>query len=264
MTPAMAKARKQKKRGGKRDPRGHVVALGGGGFSMEPENPLLDDFILSLARRDPARVCFIPTASADSPHYIARFYRAFSARCLPADLTLNDPPSLPRRPALTSDLPEFVAEHDVLYVGGGNTANLLALWRTHGLDELLRSAWRDGAVLAGISAGMICWFDGGLTDSFGGLAPLLGGVGVVEGMACPHYDGEPGRREAFQELIAERGGVGYAADDGAALHFAGTELAEVVSSRPHAAAYRLSVRRGKLTEEKLPTRYLGKRRGGKK
>src|SRR5262245_35062954 len=150
--------------------------MGGGGFSMEPDNPLLDDFVLSLSRRQPARVCFIPTASADSANYIVKFYRAFSAKCIPTDLTLFETSALPRRPAPTAELEKFVAEQDVFYVGGGNTANLLALWRTHGLDRLLREAWSNGIVLSGVSAGMICWFRGGVTDSFGGFEPLDEGL----------------------------------------------------------------------------------------
>jgi dipeptidase E len=235
----------------------HIVALGGGGFSMEPDNPLLDDFILSLSRRKPARVCFVPTASADSAPYIAKFYRAFSVRCIPTDLTIFDPPALPRRPANTADLPEFIADQDVFYVGGGNTANLLAIWRTHGIDALLRKAWLSGAVLAGVSAGMLCWFEGGLTDSFGGLQPLSDGLGFIRGTACPHYDGEPGRPAAYREMIAAGAPAGYAADDGAALHFAGTRLQEAVSSRPTAAAYRVHLKGGKVIEQPLPVRYLG-------
>jgi len=235
----------------------HIVALGGGGFSMEPENLLLDDFILSLSRRQPARICFIPTASADSATYIARFYRAFSGRCIPTDLTLFDSPSLPRRPATTAEIAAFVAAQDVFYVGGGNTANLLAIWRAHGLDVLLRKAWRAGAVMSGISAGMLCWFEGGLTDSFGGLEGLQDGLGMIRGLACPHYDGEPGRRPAFRRLIERRRARGYAADDGAALHFVSGSLHEVVTSRPDAGACRLQVRQGTLIERRLPTRYLG-------
>ena len=238
-------------------PKGHIVALGGGGFSMEPDNPLLDDFILSLPRRQPARVCFIPTASAESATYIAKFYRAFAGRCLPTDLTLFDPAALPRRPANTSDLSAFVMEQDVFYVGGGNTANLLAIWRAHGLDKLLRKAWRSGAVLSGISAGMLCWFSGGLTDSFGELGAFDDGLGLIRATACPHYDGEPTRRAAFRRLVASGAASGYAADDGAALHFVGRRLKEVVTSRPTAGAYRLSVKRGAVVEEPLAVRFLG-------
>ena len=236
---------------------GHIVALGGGGFSMEPENPLLDDYILSLVRRRRPRVCFVPTASADSASYIVRFYRAFGHRCEATDLTLFDPPSLPRRPPRTYDLPSFVARQDVFYVGGGNTAHLLATWRTHGLDLLLRKAWRAGAVLAGISAGMLCWFEDGLTDSFGDLQPLGDGLGILRGSACPHYDGEPGRRAAFRQMIRAGAPAGYAADDGVALHFVGRRLHAVVSSRPGAAAYRVSLRRGTVVEKPLDVRRLG-------
>jgi peptidase E len=224
---------------------------------MEPDNPLLDDFILSLARRKRPRVCFVPTASADSATYIAKFYRAFAGRCDTSDLTLFDPPALPRNPPRTEDLPSFVARQDVFYVGGGSTANLLAMWRTHGLDRLLRKAWRGGAVLAGISAGMLCWFENGLTDSFGGLLALNDGLGLIKGSACPHYDGEAERRPMYHRMIASETSPGYAADDGAALHFVGRRLKQVVSSRPTAGAYRVSLRRGKVVEAPLPVRYLG-------
>jgi peptidase E len=233
--------------------------MGGGGFSMEPDNPLLDDFVLSLSRRRRPKVCFIPTASADSATYIAKFYRAFANRCEATDLTLFDAPALPRNPPRTADLGSFVAKQDVFYVGGGNTAHLLAMWRTHGLDKALRRAWRDGAVMAGISAGMLCWFEDGLTDSFGGLHALEDGLGFVRGSACPHFDGEPGRREAYRRIIARGARAGYAADDGVALHFVGRRLAEVVSSRPRASAYRLSLQRGKVIEKRLPVRYLGRK-----
>ena len=235
---------------------GHIVALGGGGFSMRGAYTGLDHFILTLTRRQRPRVCFIPTASADSPPYIARFYRAFSDRCVPTDLTLFDPPALPRRPPLTSDLADFVGAQDVFYVGGGNTAHLLALWRLHGVDRLLREAWMRGAVLAGISAGMICWFEAGVTDSFGGLEALADGLGLLAGSACPHYDGEPERRGRYQQLVSAGLPAGYAADDDAALHFTGNELIEVVSDRPDAAAYRVERDGENVVETRLPARRL--------
>jgi peptidase E len=231
--------------------------MGGGGFSMEPDNPLLDDFILGLSRRHPARVCFVPTASADSATYIVRFYRAFAGRCIPTDLTLWESQSLARRPARTSDLAGFVADQDVIYVGGGNTANLLVLWRRHGLDRLFRDAWSEGAVLAGVSAGMLCWFNGGVTDSFGGLETLNDGLGLIDATACPHYDGEPGRRPAYHRAITSGMQPGYAADDGAALHFAGANLAEVVTSRRQAGAYRVDLVESDVIETRLPARFLG-------
>jgi len=237
--------------------KGHIVAMGGGGFSMEPDNPLLDDFVLSLSRRQPARVCFIPTASADSATYIVRFYRAFSGRCIPTDLTLFDSASLTRRPARTTDLARFVTEQDVIYVGGGSTANLLALWRAHGLDVLLREVWSNGGVLSGVSAGMICWFRGGVTDSYGGLERLDDGLGLIDATACPHYDGEHDRRAIYHQVVAGGLQSGYAADDGAALHFCGSELIEAVSSRPKSGAYRVELVGGQVVETRLPVRFFG-------
>jgi dipeptidase E len=238
---------------------GHIVAMGGGGFSMEPDNPLMDDFVLGLSRRQPARVCFIPTASADSATYIVRFYRAFSGRCIPIDLTLWNTPSLARQPSRTSELDTFVREQDVIYVGGGDTANLLVLWRRHGLDVLLREAYSRGAVLAGVSAGMLCWFNDGVTDSYGGLEPLRDGLGIIDASACPHYDGESERRPTYHRLIAAGMQSGYAADDGAALHFRGQTLVEAVSSRPQASAYRVELVDKSVTESRLPVRFLGER-----
>lgn len=236
---------------------GHIVALGGGGFSMEPDNPLLDDFVLSLAPSQPARICFVPTASSDSAAYLLRFYRAFSGRAIATDLTLSDQAGIARRPAHTSEIQGHIAAQDIIYVGGGNTANLLAVWRAHGVDQVLRDAWVQGKILCGISAGMICWFHDGLTDSFGGLDPLGEGLGFLAGSACPHYDGEKGRTDAFRKAIKEGMPPGYAADDGAALHFHGTGLVEVVTSRTNAAAYRLELVNGEVIETQLEARYLG-------
>jgi dipeptidase E len=236
--------------------RGQIVAMGGGGFSMDPNNPLLDDYVLSISRRKPARVCFLPTAGGDSPAYVARFYRSLSARCIAADLTLVDS-ALPRRPATTGELEAFIRDQDIFYVGGGNTVHLLALWRAHGVDRMLRNAWLGGAILCGVSAGMNCWFSASLTDGFGGLAPLRDGLGLLEGSACPHYDGHEGRRPAFHQALKDGFPSGYAADDGAGLHFVGSELSAVVSSRFNAKAYRVELRDGHVVEDELATRFLG-------
>jgi peptidase E len=231
-----------------------IVAMGGGGFSMEPDNRLLDEFVLSLARSSNPRVCFLPTASGDADGYIERFYRAFTALdCRPAELRLF------KRDVL--DLESFVLAQDVIYVGGGNTANLLAVWRAHGLDRVLRRAWEEGIVLCGLSAGMNCWFSQSVTDSFGAarLAPLHDGLGLLPGSCCPHYDGETQRRPAFHELISSGEFTdGLAADDGAALVFHGDTLSEVVTSRPQAAAYRVCrTAERHSTEQRIPARYLG-------
>jgi len=232
-----------------------IVAMGGGGFSMEPDNPLLDDHVLALARKrrghERPSVCFLPTASGNTDSDVAQFYAAFARRCEATHLDL-----FARRVA---DLESFLLDQDAVYVGGGNTANMLAIWRVHGLDRALKRAWEAGVVLAGLSAGSNCWFEGSTTDSFGTLAALKDGLGLVPGSHSPHYHSEPGRRPTFQHLIAS-GELpdGLAADDGAALVFVGTELAEVVASGPLARAYRV-VRgpTGGAIETELPTRYLG-------
>ena len=210
---------------------GHILAMGGGGFMAEPDSPL-DTFMLSLSDAPRPRVCSVPTPSGDSDRGIAAFFEAFSARnCEPSCLRLF---GIPDRPA------EQLASQDVIYVCGGNTANALALWRLHGVDEALRAAWERGAVLGGVSAGANCWFESCVTDSFGpGLAALHDGLGLLPGSFCPHYDGEELRRPVYRGLVDGGFPAGYAADDGAAFHFAEAEMREVVSSRPGARGYRV-------------------------
>ena len=220
---------------------------------MEPENPLLDRFVLSLAGTARPRLCFVPTASGDSAEYIARFHHAFSALdCDPCELRLFE--------RSVGDLRSFVLSQDVLYVGGGSTANLLAVWRTHGLDRIVAEAWEAGVVLCGISAGMNCWFEQSVTDSFdiGRLAPLDDGLGLLQGSCCPHYDGEEQRRPVYRRLVGDGElADGWAAGDGAALVFAGQQLEEVVTSRPEARAFRVERTGEGVLERPLDVRYLG-------
>jgi len=229
----------------------HIIALGGGGFSMEPENPLLDDFILSLTGKQKPKVCFVPTASGDAEGYVQKFYAAFPAE-------RADASHLALFWRTVSDLREFVLAQDVIYVGGGSTVNMLAVWRAHGLDAILREAWEAGVILCGVSAGALCWFESGSTDAFGsGLSPLRDCLGFLPGSFCPHYDGEELRRSTFHQFIANGLPDGFAADDSAALHFVGTELAEAVSSQPNALAYRVERHGNSVTETPLATRFLG-------
>lgn len=228
----------------------HIVAMGGGGFSMEPDNPLLDDFVFGLTGRARPRVCFLPTASGDSADYIQRFHAAFPAR----RAVVSHQQLFKRDPV---DIRVHLLNQHVIYVGGGNTANMLWIWRLHGVDAILREAWENGIVLCGPSAGMICWFDASVTDSYGPLAALNDGMRLLRGSACPHYDGEAKRRPTYHRLI--RAGVippGVAADDGAAIHYVGTRLKEVISSRPKAKAYRVEFVQGRVLEAPLRTRYL--------
>ncbi len=226
--------------------------MGGGGFSMEPRNRKLDDFVLSLVRRERRpRVCFVGTASGDSDWYIRRFHESFPpSRAAAIHLSLFD--------RKVSDLKKFVMDQDVIYVGGGNSANMLAVWCLHGLDKALRAAWNAGVVMAGISAGAICWFEDGLTDSFGmPFRALDDGLGFVRGACCPHYDGEKERRPVLLRLIKRGFPSTLALDDGAAAHFVGRRLEEIVSSRPKARAMRVELSNGAVVERLLPVRYLG-------
>nr|WP_297419002.1 peptidase E [uncultured Nocardioides sp.] len=232
--------------------RRRIFALGGGGFSMEPENPALDNYLLALARSTGRRpkVCFVPTASGDAVDYIRTFEESLSDRAETSVLRLfhREEP----------DLRSFVLDKDVIYVGGGSTANLLAVWRLHGLPEILAEAADQGVVLAGISAGMNCWFEASVTDSFGpGLAPLLDGLGLVPGSSCPHYDGEELRAGTYRSLVAAGFPGGYAADDGCGLLFEDGELTDVVASRPGADGYRVELVDGEVVETPLEATYLG-------
>ena len=210
---------------------GQIVAMGGGGFMME-QGSRLDDFLLSRSPAASPRVCFLPTPAGDSDRAIAAFFEAFSQlECAPSCLRLFGAPERPR---------EQLAAQDVIYVSGGNTANALALWRLHGIDRALREAWERGAVVGGVSAGANCWFECSVSDSFGPQpGPLRDGLAILSGSFCPHYDGEERRRPAYRALVADGFPPGYAADDGVALHFVGTELREVVASRPGTRAYRV-------------------------
>jgi dipeptidase E len=226
---------------------GHVVAIGGGTFLTDDPDPRLDAFILRLTGKPRPRVCFLGTAGGDHERGSLAFYRAMRGHdCEPTELTFFE--------RTVEDLPAFVAGQDVFWVGGGSTANLLAVWRLHGLDELLRAAHARGAVLAGVSAGMNCWFEGSTTDSFGlTLAPLRDGLGILPGSCCPHYDSNEQRRPLYRGAV-DRGelGPGYAADDYAALHFEGVTFVEAVALRDGAKGYRVEPG----TETALPTRVL--------
>jgi dipeptidase E len=151
------------------------------------------------------------------------------------------------------DLRRLALSHDVILVSGGNTANMLAVWRVHGFDRVLREAWEEGVVLCGWSAGMICWFEASVTDSFGPeLAPLHDGLGLLPGSACPHYDGEARRRPVYTELVANGFPPGIALDDDAGAHYVGGELREVIAASDGARGYHV----GPDGEVPLPVRVI--------
>ena len=223
----------------------------GGGFSMDPDNPLLDQYVLEQTGVSRPKVCFLPTACGDADRNIMNFYAAFSRYdCRPAHLTLF---------GRTPDLRALLLDQQLIFVGGGNTRSMLAVWREWGLDSILREAWEAGVLLAGISAGAICWFEQGITDSLHAEMSVLNGLGLLKGSCCPHFDGQAERRPAFHAFLAEgRILPGYAIDDDAALHFREDQVVRVVAARRDAGAYRLQVSNGAVTEEPLSADYLGK------
>jgi dipeptidase E len=239
------------------------TVVGIGGF---PDERMLE-YVLELARG--RRLLYVPTAQMEDPSFTVEWYERLRGRAEMSVLRFH-----PWPPA---DLRARALDHDVILVCGGNTANMLAIWRVHGFERILREAWESGVVLCGWSAGMICWFEAGVTDSFGprgapegapvfrpgaggstarasspGLTGMRDGLGFLPGSACPHYDGEEQRRPVYRELVAGGFPAGLALDDAAAARFQATELVEVVASVAGAGGYRV----GPDGEEPLDTRLL--------
>ncbi len=229
---------------------GQIVAMGGGGFLMD--DPVLDRFVLGLTDARRPRICFLPTASGDHPDSDAAFREAFPDASFDTSvLRLFD--------REVADITAFLGDQDVVYVGGGNTVSMLAVWRAHGVDVALREASAAGVVLAGMSAGANCWFEASTTDSFllGRADPLRDGLGLIAGSFTPHYDGEPARRPAVHRLVGA-GGLpdGYACDDFAAVHAVDGEVRAAVASRAGARAFRVERDGEGVSEVPLEMRLL--------
>ena len=231
-----------------------ILAIGGMALPPELDNLRLVKYFLEQTKRRRPKVLYVGTATGDAEMGRLRFYAGFSQfDCRPAHLTF-----FARTPR---DLESLVLEQDAIFVGGGNTRSMLAVWRDWGLDLHLRKAWENGVVLGGGSAGSICWFEQGVTDSIAGPLTVLPCLGFLSGSNCPHYDSEPARRPTYRKLVAD-GKImdGVAADDGVALHFIDDRLAHAVSSRPRARGYRVTRSGKRAVERRLATRYLGRER----
>jgi dipeptidase E len=226
-----------------------IIAIGGGGFYRDSENLALERYVVQQARAPEPKVVFVPTASAEPDNYLVSFYTAFlKLGCRPSHLSFFK---------RTPDLRALLLNQDVIFVGGGNTKSMLAVWREWGVAEILREAWEAGIVLAGVSAGAICWFKQGVTDSWaGGLRPL-DCLGFLPGSCCPHYDGEAERRPSYHRLLANGEiGPGVAIEDWTGIHFIGTELFRVICSKRGARAYSMRAVYGSVQEVPLPAQYL--------
>ena len=210
-----------------------IVAMGGGGFSAAPYgDPALDRYVLEVTERPQPRICLLPTASGDTEEQIQRFYRAYhDLPCEPTHLSLF---RLGTKPV---DLRALLLGQDVIYAGGGSLLNLLAIWRAHGVDVILREAWERGVVLSGISAGSMCWFSAGVTKGHG-VPRAVEGLGFLPASNSVHHSSEPDRRPCFHDaVLSELAPPGYSVDDGAALLFEGCDLVEAVSARDGAGAF---------------------------
>jgi len=229
--------------------RTQIFAMGGGGFSEETDSKL-DDYILGLAGKRRPKVCFLATASGDSQGYIDKFFSAFPRERAHASF-------LPLfRIPVNLDLKKHILDQDILYVGGGNTVNLLSIWRLHRVDKFIKMAMNRGTILSGISAGMLCWYQEMLTDSFGKVKPFANGLGFVKGSACPHYDRDD-RGQVFERAIrAGKLSSGVAAEDCVGLHHVGGRLHAVVSSVRNKAAYRMEGKGRDFTIERIAATRL--------
>ena len=237
-----------------------IIAIGGGSFSVEPDNPRLERYILAQTGKRNPKVCFLGTATGDTDPYVAKFYAAFTR--------LGSRPTHVPLFARTPDLRQVLLSQDAIYIGGGNTKSMLAVFREWGIPAILREAWRRGIVLTGVSAGAICWFKTGVTDSWASRLAALPCLGFLPGTCCPHYDGEKERRPAVHRLVRS-GEIGptLALDDGAAAHFVGRDLLRVVRSRVAAQGFTVR-RKGAMIEERalpavslLRDGSLGRKRG---
>jgi len=227
-----------------------IIALGGASF--RGTDRILERYILAQSKKEKPSVLFIPTASGDAAAYIADFYDAFSQfSCTPAHLSLFTIPK-------GLDLETYILSFDVIFVGGGNTRNLLCLWQLWGVDLILRKAWEKGIILAGSSAGSLCWFRAGITDSFPEGLMVLPCMGFLPLSNCPHYNDEAGRRPVYHAaMVAGKIGTGIAQDQYVGLHFRGEELYKVVSSKQDQNAYHVSYDGGILKEIIIAAEKLG-------
>ncbi|HEX8995554.1 MAG TPA: peptidase E [Ktedonobacterales bacterium] len=228
-----------------------IVAIGGCALQLNGPDDALFRYLVDLTGKPQPVVCYIPTASGENRDSVIAAYQVFSALgCSVRHLMFFNPP--------VADLRSYLLACDLIFVGGGNTKSMLALWREWGVDSILREAWERGIVLAGVSAGSICWFEQGITDSIPGALTPLQCLGFLPGSDCPHFDSEAERRPTFHRLLREGAiGPGYATDDHAALVFEGASLTRVIATTPTARAYHLTRDdSGAPVEQALPTDLL--------
>ena len=226
-----------------------IVAIGGGGFGRNYRHNKIEKYIIKQSDKQNPNVLFIPTASAEDKSYIVNFYACFSKlKCTPSHLTFFQ-----RTPRLDS----IINQADIIYVGGGNTKSMLAVWREWKLDKLLSKAYNDGTILSGVSAGAICWFEQGITDSWASSLNTLDCLGFLKGMGCPHYQEESDRRPILHKLLKMGNAIpGYAIDGGAAAHFVDGKFFRGLQFYPDSFVHKISAREGIIEENRLDMQNL--------
>jgi len=223
---------------------GQVIAIGGGGFGRNPKHNKIEKYILNQSEKSKPNIVFIPTASAEDKGYIVNFYSCYSKfDCKPTHVNFFQ-----RTPRLDS----IINKADIIYVGGGNTKSMLAVWRDWKFDKLLLKAYQNGKILCGVSAGAICWFEQGITDSWASNLNVMECLGFLQGMACPHYQEEIDRRPSLHQMLKnEKAMPGYAIDGGAAVHFKNGGYHRSLQFYPDSHTYHVSFENGEIIEKKM-------------
>lgn len=220
-----------------------IITIGGGGFLSGTE-PDIDSYILNQSNSESPKIGFIGTASGDDTSFVVRFFSRYSKlNCSPSALSLF---------GRVQDLEGWISEQDIIFVGGGNTKSMLGVWRSWGLPSLLNAALSNGTILSGVSAGAICWFESGITDSIGSRFSALNGLGFIKGSCCPHYSAEPDRQPVYERLIATSEiSAGVAIDDGVAVHWVDGVPKRIISGKPDASAYNVRLAGGRVVTEQI-------------
>ena len=222
-----------------------IIAIGGGGFGRSPGEGVIEKYILDQSDKEKPNICFIPTATGDNEAYKVNYYSTFSKlNCSPVHLDFFK---------RTPDLEELIKNQDIIFVGGGNTKSMLAVWKDWGLDLILKEAYERGVIMCGVSAGAICWFEEGVTDSWSEELKVMDCLGFVKGVCCPHYDEEPQRRPSLSKFLTE--GVMqscYAVDGGCALHIENEQEYKAVVFAKDKNAYCVDLENNEVKEEPYP------------
>ena len=222
-----------------------IIAIGGGGFGRSPGEGVIEKYILGQSDKEKPNVCFIPTATGDNEAYKVNYYSTFSKlNCSPVHLDFFK---------RTPDLKELIKHQDIIFVGGGNTKSMLAVWKDWGLDLILKEAYERGVIMCGVSAGAICWFEEGVTDSWSEELKVMDCLGFVKGVCCPHYDEEPQRRPSLSKFLKD--GVVqscHAVDGGCALHIENEEEYKAVVFAKDKNAYLVDLEKDAVVEKAYP------------